>query len=104
MKHLTTFRVIDAIARTGSIRGAADYLALTPSAVQRRLQSYEAEIGFNIFDRNPQGVDLNSAGELVIMHIRETFSETGKLTSRLADLAGMRRGEVRIGCSQALVP
>ena len=104
MKHLTTFRVIDAIARTGSIRGAADHLALTPSAVQRRLQSYEVEIGFEIFDRRPQGVDLNSAGELVIMHIRETFSETGKLTSRLADLSGMRRGEVRIGCSQALVP
>ena len=104
MKHLTTFRVIDAIARTGSIRGAADHLALTPSAVQRRLQSYEAEIGFEIFDRGPQGVDLNSAGELVIMHIRETFSETRKLTSRLADLSGMRRGEVRIGCSQALVP
>ena len=104
MKHLTTFRVIDAIARTGSIRGAADQLALTPSAVQRRLQSYEAEIGFEIFDRRPQGVDLNSAGELVIMHIRETFSETRKLNSRLADLSGMRRGEVRVGCSQALVP
>ena len=104
MKHLTTFRVIDAIARTGSIRGAAVHLALTPSAVQRRLQSYEAEIGFEIFDRKPQGVELNSAGELVIMHIRETFSETGKLTSRLADLSGMRRGEVKIGCSQALVP
>ncbi len=104
MKHLTTFRVIDAIARTGSIRGAADHLALTPSAVQRRLQSYEEEIGFEIFHRGPQGVDLNSAGELVIMHIRETFSETRKLTSRLADLSGMRRGEVRIGCSQALVP
>ena len=104
MKHLTTFRVIDAIARTGSIRGAADHLALTPSAVQRRLQSYEAEIGFEIFDRRPQGVDLNSAGELVITHIRDTFSETGKLASRLADLSGMRRGEVRIGCSQALVP
>lgn len=104
MKHLTTFRVIDAIARTGSIRGAAEQLALTPSAVQRRLQSYEEEIGYEIFDRGPQGVELNSAGELVIMHIRETFSETGKLTSRLADLSGMRRGEVRIGCSQALVP
>ena len=97
MKHLTTFRVIDAIAQIGSIRGAADHLALTPSAVQRRLQSYEAEIGFEIFDRRPQGVELNSAGELVIMHIRETFSETGKLTSRLADLSGMRRGEVRNG-------
>ena len=104
MKHLTTFRVIDAIARTGSIRGAADQLALTASAVQRRLQSYEEEIGFQIFDRGPQGVEMNSAGELVIMHIRETFAETGKLSSRLADLSGIRRGEVRIGCSQALIP
>ena len=104
MKHLTTFRVIDAIARTGSIRSAAEQLSLTASAVQRRLQAYEEEIGFRIFDRNPQGVELNSAGELVIMHVRQTFAETGKLTSRLADLSGMRRGEVRIGCSQALVP
>ena len=104
MKHLTTFRVIDAIARTGSIRGAAEQLALTASAVQRRLQAYEEEIGFQIFDRGPQGVELNSAGELVILHIRETFAETRKLDSRLADLSGMRRGEVRIGCSQALVP
>ena len=104
MRHLTTFRVIDAIARTGSIRGAADQLALTASAVQRRLQAYEEEIGFQIFDRGPHGVELNSAGELVIMHIRETFSETVKLNSRLADLSGVRRGEVRVRCSQALVP
>ncbi|MEM7768797.1 MAG: LysR substrate-binding domain-containing protein, partial [Pseudomonadota bacterium] len=74
------------------------------SAVQRRLQFYEEEIGFQIFDRGPQGVELTSAGELVIMHIRETFAETSKLSSRLADLSGIRRGEVRIGCSQALAP
>lgn len=104
MKHLTTFRVIDAVARTGSIRGAGEHLSLTASAVQRRLQAYEEEIGFQIFDRNAQGVELNSAGELVIMHIRETFAETGRLRSRLADLSGVRRGEVRIGCSQALAP
>ena len=104
MRHLTTFRVIDAIARTRSIRGAADQLALTASAVQRRLQAYEEEIGYQIFDRGPQGVELNSAGELVVMHIRETFAENSKLTSRLADLSGIRRGEVRIGCSQAMVP
>ncbi|MEO9652633.1 MAG: LysR family transcriptional regulator [Roseobacter sp.] len=104
MKYLTTFRVIDAIERTGSIRGAADLLSLTASAVQRRLQAYEEEIGFQIFDRGARGVELNSAGELVIMHIREAFAETSKLESRLADLSGVRRGEVRIGCSQALVP
>lgn len=104
MKHLTTFRVIDAIARTGSIRGAGEKMALTASAVQRRLQAYEEEIGFQIFDRKPHGAELNSAGELVLLHIRETFSETSKLSSRLSDLSGLRRGDVRIGCSQALVP
>ncbi|MEL6522744.1 MAG: LysR family transcriptional regulator [Pseudomonadota bacterium] len=103
MKHLTTFRVIDAIVRTGSIRGAAEHTALTASAVQRRLQAYEEELGFPIFDRGPRGVELNSAGEIVIQHIRETFAETKKLKSRIADLSGLRRGEVRIGCSQALV-
>lgn len=104
VKYLTTFRVIDAIARTGSVRSAGDHLALTPSAVQRRLQAYEEELGFQIFDRRPHGMELNSAGELVILHIREAFVEASKLRSRLADLSGLRRGEVRIGCSQALAP
>lgn len=104
MKHLTTFRVVDAIARTGSIRAAAEHLALTASAVQRRLQAYEDELGFQIFERWHHGMELNSAGELVILHIRETLSETSRLQSRLADLSGLRRGDVRIGCSQALVP
>lgn len=103
MKYLTTFRVIDAIHKTGSIRKAAERTALTASAVQRRLQAYEDEIGTQIFNRGPRGVELNSAGELVIQHIRETFAETRKLQSRIADLSGLRRGEVRIGCSQALV-
>lgn len=104
MKHLVTFRVIDAIARTGSIRAAAEHLALTASAVQRRLQAYELELGYQIFERFHHGMELNPAGELAIVHIRETLAETNKLNTRLADLSGLRRGEVRIGCSQALVP
>ena len=104
MKHLTTFRLIDAIARTGSIRSAAEQMAQTPSAVQRRLQAYEEELGYRIFDRSPTGVRLNAAGELVIQHIRETMAETVRLRSRIADLTGNRRGHVSLGCSQALVP
>lgn len=104
MKHLTTFKVINEIARTGSIRSAAEHAALTPSAVQRRLQSYEAELGFEIFERLPKGVRLNAAGEIVIQHIRETLAETDRVQSRIADLSGLRRGHVAVGCSQALAP
>ena len=104
MKHLATFRLVDAIVRTGSIRSAAELVSQTPSAVQRRLQSYEQELGFEIFDRSTKGVRPSAAGELVIHHIREVLAESDRLKSRIADLAGVRRGHVSIGCSQALLP
>ncbi len=104
MKHLTTFRIIDAIARTGSIRSAAERISQTPSAVQRRLQNYEVELGFEIFERTSKGVRLNAAGEMTIQHIRQTLAETEQLNSRIADLAGVRRGHVSIGCSHAFMP
>lgn len=104
MKHLTSHRLIDEIARTGSIRKAAENMALTPSAVQRRLQAFEEELGEVIFERFAYGVRLNSAGELVILHIRQQLAETERLKSRLADLSGVRRGHVSIACSQALTP
>lgn len=104
MRHLTTFRLIDQVAKSGSIRSAAEALALAPSAVQRRLQAFEDEIGERIFERLPNGVRLNAAGELVIHHIRNQMSEMDRLKSRLADLSGIRRGHVSIACSQAVVP
>ncbi len=87
MKHLATFRLVDAIERTGSIRSAAELVSQTPSAVQRRLQSYEQELGFEIFDRSTKGVRPSAAGELVIHHIRETLAESDRLKNRIADLA-----------------
>ncbi len=104
MRHLTTFRIVDAVARTGSIRSAAERLSQTPSAVQRRIQAYEDDIGVRIFERRATGVRLTAAGELVIQHVRDMLADTDRLQSRIADLSGMRRGRVSIGCSQALVP
>lgn len=104
MKHLVTFRMIDAIERTGSIRAAAEQVFQTPSAVQRRLQNYETELGFEIFERTSKGVRLNAAGELAILHIRQSLADNDRLHSRISDLAGLRRGHVNIGCSQALMP
>jgi len=104
MKHLTTFRLIDEVARLGSIRRAAEAMAITASAVQRRLIAFEEELGEPIFERLPHGVRLNAAGELAIHHVRQQLAETDRLRSRLADLTGVRRGHVSVACSQALTP
>ena len=102
MRHLTTFRMIDEVARAGSLRRAAQAMAITPSALQRRVQTFEEELGFAVFERLARGVRPSAAGEIVLHHIRQQLAETDRLRSRLADLSGVRRGHVSIACSQAL--
>jgi DNA-binding transcriptional LysR family regulator len=102
MKHTTTLKLIDLVARVGSIRKAAEELSLTPSAVHRRVQAFEAELGEVIFERLANGVRLNAAGELVVQHARMQLADLERLRSRLADLAGMRRGHIAVACSQAM--
>lgn len=101
MKHLRTLECIDAVARTGSIRKAADRLALTASALNRRIQEFEAELGAPVFERLPRGVRLNAAGELLIRHARAQFADVERLRSQIADLSGLRRGHVAVACSHA---
>ena len=104
MQHLETFRLIEAIARAGSIRKAAEDSNITASALNRRLARFEREFGSQIFERLPRGVRLNPAGELVLQHYRAQRSDLARVKSQVADLSGVRRGHVTIACSQALLP
>ena len=104
MRHLLTFRYIEAVMRAGSIRSAADMLNITASALNRRIQRFEDEFGYEIFERLPRGVRLNPAGELLMQHYREQRSDLSRVMSQVADLSGERRGHISIACSQATVP
>jgi len=104
MKHLTPLRFVDEVAKAGSIRRAAETLAITPSALNRRILSIEEELGLQIFERIPGGVRLNTAGEFLVHHIRNQVSDLDRVLSQIADLSGIRRGHVSIACSQALLP
>ncbi len=104
MKHLTTLRYVDAVARAGSIRQAAESLSITSTALNRRILAIEEDLGVPIFERLPRGVRLNSAGEILVDHIRKQFSDMDRVRSQIADLSGVRRGHISIACSQALLP
>ena len=104
MRHLQTLRFVDAVARAGSIRKAAETLAITSTALNRRILALEEDLGAPIFERLPHGVRLSTAGELLIRHIRAQLSDIERVRSQIADLSGVRRGHVSIACSQALLP
>lgn len=101
MKHLKTLQCIGDVARSGSIRKSAERLAITPSALTRKIQDFELELGTPIFERLPQGMRLNPAGELVLRHINDQLSGFDRVRSQISDLSGVRRGHVSIACSQA---
>jgi len=56
------FRVFTTVAREGSYTRAARRLAITQSAVSRRIARLEKAIGARLFDRRTRGVDLTSEG------------------------------------------
>ena len=47
---------------------------------------------------------LTSAGELFVAYIRSRTADLERVRSEIEELQGMRRGMVRIACSQALAP
>ncbi|MEM6489240.1 MAG: LysR family transcriptional regulator [Pseudomonadota bacterium] len=96
MHHEVTLRLIDEIARAGSIRGAAEKMSITPSALNRRLLAIEGELEVQLFERLATGVRLNAAGELFIVHARRQMADMKRLRSQIEDLKGARRGHVQI--------
>ena len=102
MNHLRFLKYIDEVARVGSIRQAAQRLHVAPSAVNRRLQDLESELGTPIFERLPRGMRLTAAGELFIGYVRGRAAELEQVRSRIDELRGMRRGTVKLVASQAL--
>ncbi|GAB5376271.1 MAG: LysR family transcriptional regulator [Acuticoccus sp.] len=104
MRHLQTLIFVDAVARAGSIRKAADTLAITSTALNRRILTLEEELGVPIFERLASGVRLSTAGEILIQHIRDQLSGMERVKEQISDLEGLRRGHVAIASSQALLP
>ena len=102
MQHIRFFRYIDVVARTGSIRRAAEVLNVASSAVNRRILDIEEELGTQLFDRLPRGVRLSHAGELFVNYIRRQTAELERVSSEIEDLRGVRRGVVRVATIEGL--
>lgn len=103
MRHQTTLKFIDAIARAGSIRRAAETMAITPSALNRRLLAVEQELDAPLFERMAVGVRLSAAGELFLAHARRQLADFDRVRSHIEDMKGARRGHISIGFNAGMV-
>lgn len=103
MRHLQVLKYIEKIARTGSLRSAAEELGITASALNRRILGVEEELGIEIFERHPAGLRPNIAGEILLKYIRDQIADMDRVKSRIADLSGMRAGHINIATTREVV-
>lgn len=79
------------VARLGSLKAAAEQLALSSPALTRRIQSLEQFVGRPLFDRAHNGIQLNARGESFLIEIAPHIDAMARAVERISDPArGMR--------------
>lgn len=85
-------------AEKGSLTAAAEQLGYTQSGITRMLGSLEDEIGFALFVRSKKGVQLTENGKAMLPLLREIVRAQHNAQQFSAEICGMVRGALTVGC------
>lgn len=89
-------RYLMAVAHTGSIQAAAREVSISASAIDRQILRLEEELGVPLFDREPRGMRLTAAGEVVLALAQRWRADVGRTLSDLKQLQGVNQGHLRV--------
>ncbi len=110
MRRLPPLTAIEAfvqVARLGSIKAAAQELALSAPALSRRIQALERFIGRPLFDRRHQSMQLNSDGERLLSQIApalDSLSDAVEAMTSGIEVLRLRLGILPLYAAQRLFP
>lgn len=90
------------VARSGSLRKAAERLHVSASAINRQILQAEDSFGIALFERLPDGMRMTTAGELLYSDLLRWQHDFSLTRQRFDEIQGLRRGQVSIGLVQAL--
>ncbi|MFC0140916.1 LysR family transcriptional regulator [Erwinia mallotivora] len=90
------------VARSGSLRKAAEKLHVSASAINRQILQAEESFAIALFERLPEGMRMTTAGELLYSDLIRWQREFSVTRQRFDEIQGMKRGQVSAGLVQAL--
>ena len=94
-------RVFLAVAREGSMRAAGRALGLSQPTIARRLAAFEVTFGGpTLFDRLPEGLRLNAAGEQLVPAAESVENAVLTLERRRVAASTVLSGTVRISTGE----
>jgi DNA-binding transcriptional LysR family regulator len=100
---VTRLRVIDAVARHGSVTKAAKELHYSQPSVSHHLARLETETGAQLLQRVGRGIRLTPAGQLLAERAAEIIGRIDAADAELSAHLGLTTGRVRLaGFSSAI--
>lgn len=106
--ELRRLRLLDALARLGTVAAVADALSYSPSSVSVQLAQLEVEAGVKLLRRVGRTVELTPAGRRLADHAAEALASDEAIRAELAGIGDGPRGRLRMTIVQtpalALLP
>ncbi|MEP9351578.1 LysR family transcriptional regulator [Xanthobacter sp. KR7-225] len=97
------FRLVRAVAETGSLAGAADQLSVNHSTVFRRLGALESQLGARLFERSRGGYVPTPTGEEMVRLAERMAEEVAAVERRITGQDLRPSGELRVTTNDTLL-
>jgi DNA-binding transcriptional LysR family regulator len=101
--NLTHLRVLEAVARHGSVTEAAKELHYSQPSISHHLGRLESSIGTRLIQRVGRGIRLTPEGELLAQRAREIVGRVEAASVEMAAQVGLRAGRVRVAGFQTVL-
>ena len=99
---LHDLHVFIAVAELGSMRKAAERLAISQPSVSKAIADIEHILSVRLLERNARGVEVTPYGRALQRRAMGAFDELRQGVKDIEVLADPALGEVRIGCPEAI--
>ena len=95
--ELHQLRYFVAVADEGSFTAAALRLYLSQPSLSVQIRKLEQDVGARLFERTSRQVVLTAAGSALLEHAQLALDQLERGRQRVAEVSGVREGEVRVG-------
>lgn len=90
------------VARIGHFTRAAAHLHLAQPSLSRQISTLESDLGAELFHRARGNITLTDAGESLLPLANRMLADAETVRHEMQELAGLRKGRVRIGATPTL--
>lgn len=84
LPSLNGLRAFESAGRHGSFAGAAKELNVTPTAVSRMVRLLEQRLGFSLFRREANALELTTQGKSLLVGLTDSFDSIARLAEQVS--------------------